>query len=158
MSWFVPYIVYIQNWHRYQIYKSIELIFTLLSTSSSLCMCMLSCQTLCSPMDCSPPVSFVHGILQARVLEWVGILFSRGSSWPRNRMRISCITSGFFTIWAMRVVLSAYLRLLIFLLAILIPSFASSCPAFCMITRVTIYSLDIILSQFGTSPLFHIWF
>ena len=39
-----------------------------------------SCPTLCHPMDCSPPVSFVHGILQARILEWVAIPFSRGSS------------------------------------------------------------------------------
>ena len=41
--------------------------------------------TLCDPMDCSPPGFFVHGILQARLLEWVAIPFSRGSSWPRDR-------------------------------------------------------------------------
>ena len=40
--------------------------------------------TLCNPMDCNPPGSSVYGILQARVLEWVAIFFSRGSSWPRN--------------------------------------------------------------------------
>ena len=39
-----------------------------------------SCPTLCDPMDCSPPCSSVHGILQARILEWVAISFSRGSS------------------------------------------------------------------------------
>ena len=39
-----------------------------------------SCLTLCDPMDCSPPGSSVHGILQARILEWVAISFSRGSS------------------------------------------------------------------------------
>ena len=39
-----------------------------------------SCLTLCNPMDCSPPGSSVHGILQARILEWVAIPFSRGSS------------------------------------------------------------------------------
>ena len=43
-----------------------------------------SCPTLCGTMDCSPPSSSVHGILQARTLEWVAILFSRGSSWPRG--------------------------------------------------------------------------
>ena len=43
------------------------------------------CQTLCDPMDCSPPSSSVHGILQARILEWVVISFFRGSSWPRDR-------------------------------------------------------------------------
>ena len=40
--------------------------------------------TLCDPMDCSPPGSFVHGILQARILEWDAIPFSRGSSQPRD--------------------------------------------------------------------------
>ena len=41
-----------------------------------------SCPTLCNPMDCSPPVSSVHEVLQTRILEWVAMLFSRGSSWP----------------------------------------------------------------------------
>ena len=44
-----------------------------------------SCLTLWDPMDYSPPGSSVCGILQARILEWVAISFSRGSSWPRNR-------------------------------------------------------------------------
>ena len=43
-----------------------------------------SCPTLCNPMDCSSPVSSVHGILQARILKWVAISFSRGSSRPRD--------------------------------------------------------------------------
>ena len=49
------------------------------------CSCSLakSCLTLCKPMDCSPPGSSVHGIFQARILEWVVISFSRGSSPPR---------------------------------------------------------------------------
>ena len=38
----------------------------------------------CDPMDCRPPGSSVHGVLQARILEWVAISFSRGSSWPRE--------------------------------------------------------------------------
>ena len=42
----------------------------------------------------------VHGILQARILEWVAFLFSRGSSQPRNRTQVSCIVGGFFTSWA----------------------------------------------------------
>ena len=42
------------------------------------------CLTLCDPMDCSPPSSSVHGILQARILEWVAIPFSRGSFQPRD--------------------------------------------------------------------------
>ena len=43
-----------------------------------------SCPTLCDPMDCSPEGSSVHGVLQARILEWVAISFSRGSSRPRD--------------------------------------------------------------------------
>ena len=43
------------------------------------------CLTLCDPMDCSPPGSSVHGILQARILEWIAIPFSKGSSQPRDR-------------------------------------------------------------------------
>ena len=51
----------------------------------------------CNPTDCSPPGSFVHGILQARILEWVAISFSRGSSPPRNWTLVSCIAGRFFT-------------------------------------------------------------
>ena len=61
-----------------------------------------SCPTLCDPMDCSPPGSSVHGILQARILEGVAIPFSRGSSPPRNWTQVSWIAVGFFTIWAAR--------------------------------------------------------
>ena len=54
--------------------------------------------TLSDPMDCSPPGSSVHGILQARILEWVAILFSRGSSPPRDQAQHSCTGHRFFTI------------------------------------------------------------
>ena len=60
----------------------------------------LSCPTLWDPMDYSPPGSFVHGISQAKTLEWVAIPFSNGSSWPRGGTWVSCIAGGFFTIWA----------------------------------------------------------
>ena len=58
--------------------------------------------TLCDPMDCSLLGSSIHGIFQARVLEWVAISFSRGSSRPRNRTQVSCIVDRRFTIWATR--------------------------------------------------------
>jgi len=61
-----------------------------------------SCPTLCDPTDCSLPDSSVHGFLQARILEWVAIPFSRGSSWPRNQTQVSWIAGRFFTIWATR--------------------------------------------------------
>ena len=51
-----------------------------------------SCLSLCNTMDCSLPGSSVHGILQARILEWVAIPFSRGSSWPRDWTCVSCIS------------------------------------------------------------------
>ena len=49
------------------------------------------------PVDCSPPDSSVHEILQARILEWVATPSSRGSSWSRHRTRSSCIAGRFFT-------------------------------------------------------------
>ena len=59
------------------------------------------------PLDYSlPPGSSVHGISQARVLEWVAVAFSRGSSQPRDRTRVSCIVGRFFTIWTTRDLLS----------------------------------------------------
>ena len=61
-----------------------------------------SCPTLCNPMDCSPPGSSVHGILQARILEWVAISFSRRSSWPRDRTQVSHIAGRRFNLWATR--------------------------------------------------------
>ena len=56
-----------------------------------------SCLTLCDPMDYSLPGSSVHDIPQARILEWVAISFSRGSSQHRDRAPVSCIAGGFFT-------------------------------------------------------------
>ena len=57
------------------------------------------CPTLCDPMDCNTPYSSVHVILQAKLLEWVSMPFSRGLSQPRDRTQVSCTASGFFTIW-----------------------------------------------------------
>ena len=59
-----------------------------------------SCPTLCNPMDCSLPGSSIHGILQARILECVAIVFSRGSSQARDRTWVSFTAGRFFTIWA----------------------------------------------------------
>ena len=61
-----------------------------------------SCPTLCNPMDCSLLGSSVHGIFQARVLEWVAIPFSQGSSWPWDWTWVSCIAGRFFTVWTTR--------------------------------------------------------
>ena len=64
-----------------------------------------SCLTLCNLMDCSPLGPSVHAILQARMLEWVAIPFSMGSSRSRDWTQgtwDSCIAGGFFTFWATR--------------------------------------------------------
>ena len=58
------------------------------------------CLTLCDPMDCSPPGCSDHGILQEKILEWVDIPFSRGSSRPRDWSYVSCIAGGVFTVWS----------------------------------------------------------
>ena len=63
-------------------------------------------------MDCSPPGSSVHGISQARILEWVAMSYSRESSWPRDQTQISCIVGRFFTIWATREAKAERIRLL----------------------------------------------
>ena len=66
------------------------------------CFCLVTqlCPTLCDPMDCSPPGSSVRGTSQARILQWVAISFSRGSSRPRDQTHVSgvsCLTGRFIT-------------------------------------------------------------
>ena len=61
-----------------------------------------SCLTLCDCMECSSPGSSVHVISQARILEWVPIPFSRGSSWPSDLTWVSCIAYSFSTVSATR--------------------------------------------------------
>ena len=76
-----------------------HLILCLNIVGVGVCVCVWvaqSCLTLCDPMDCSLLGSSVRAI----ILEWVAIPFSRGSSPPRGRTQISCITGRFFTIWA----------------------------------------------------------
>ena len=63
------------------------------------------CPIPCDPMDCSPTGSSVHGILQARILEWGAIPFSRESSQPRDQTRVSYTAGRFVTIWMTRVAL-----------------------------------------------------
>ena len=72
-------------------YKTVCAVFSRLVMSDS-----------CDPMDCSLPGSSVHGILQAKILEWVAVSFSRGSSPPTNRTWVSCIVGRLFIDRAMR--------------------------------------------------------
>ena len=71
-------------------YQSVEVLIT------------QSCSTLCNTMDYSLPGSEVHGILQARILEWIAISSSRELSQPWDQIQVSCIAGRFFTLWATR--------------------------------------------------------
>ena len=74
-------------------------------------MCVLvteSCLTLCDPIDRSPPSSSVHGILQARVLEWIAMPFSKGSSPPRIELRSPTLQADSLTVWASRETLISF--------------------------------------------------
>ena len=71
------------------------------------CVCLVisrhqSWLTLCNPMDCSPPGSSVHGIFQARIVEWVTMPSCRVPSQPGDQTQVSCTAGGFFTVWATR--------------------------------------------------------
>ena len=72
-----------------------------------------SCLTLWDLMDCSPPGFSIHGILQARILEWAAIPFSRGSSRPRDQTQASHVARGLFTVWATREALKTQGHLLL---------------------------------------------
>ena len=65
------------------------------------------CPTLWFPMGCSLSGSYAHGTLQAKILQWVAIPFSKRSSWPRNQTLVSCIAGRFFTVWATRYIYSS---------------------------------------------------
>ena len=80
-------------------------IFQIFSEYTCIYCCCLgtkSCLTLCDPMDYSRQPPLVHGILQARILDWIAISDSRGSSQPRDQTRVSYIAGRVFTIWATR--------------------------------------------------------
>ena len=64
------------------------------------CVCVQSCLSLWDPMDCSLPGSSIHGISLGRILEWVAISFSRGSSRPRDRTHVSCVGKWILYHWA----------------------------------------------------------
>ena len=81
---------------RTQFAKFLKL--ALLNCVHLLCLVTQLGPTLCDPMNYSPPSSSVHGILQARILEWVAMPFSRGSSQPRDQSQVSRIAGRFFTV------------------------------------------------------------
>ena len=79
------FILYIKT-HRLKVWRKIHF------AAAAPAALLQSCPTLCVSTDCSPPGSSVHGILQARMLEWVAVPSSRGSSRPRERTHVSYVT------------------------------------------------------------------
>ena len=77
-----------------RIFRSFSILLYMADPKERLCEVQVTqpVLSLCNPMNYS-----IHGIFQARILEWVAYPFSRGSSWPRNWTRVSCIAGGFFT-------------------------------------------------------------
>ena len=77
--------------------------------------CTQSRPAVCNPMDCRPPGSSVHGISQARTLEWVAISFSRGSSQPRGQTHISCLSCRWilyhYATWEAQAIMDPYKNL-----------------------------------------------
>ena len=72
------------------------------------CLVFQSSPALCDPMECSLPCSSVHGILQARILEWVAMCFSRGYSWPRDQTCVSSFGREILYHWATREALNTF--------------------------------------------------
>ena len=87
-----------EEWHLKQKLLAPEQERLTLKTMKVKILVTLSRPTLCDPMDCSLQGSSVRGILQARILEWVAIPFSRESSRPKDRTQVPGITDRFFTI------------------------------------------------------------
>ena len=97
--------------HQIQVFYNIVLISTEQKQYMYICVCVLvtqMCLTFCTPMDCSPPGSSVHGILQTRILVFIAIPFSRGSFWLRYQTWVSCIAGRFFTVCATKEALYTY--------------------------------------------------
>ena len=93
------------------------------------------CLTLLWPHGlCSPPGSSVHGISQARILEWVAISSSRGSSWSRDWTQVSCIACEFFTDWVTKEA----------------PYGGTKCPWLCLMTTLLLFGLLWLFSFFYT--------
>ena len=80
-------------------FKYLSVYLAVLGLALGMCLCSVaqSCSTLCGPMDYNLPGFSVHGICQARILEWVAISSSREFFWPRNQTYIPCIVSRFFS-------------------------------------------------------------
>ena len=102
-----------------------------------------SCLTVCNPMECT-----VHGILQARILEWVAVSFSRGSSQARDQTWVSHIAGGFFTNWVIReawfCLLCLYQNTIMFLTLLFLLGHLWNCPLLTHIAKWLLHLLSFI--------------
>ena len=93
-----------ESTRTFHFFLSVRRMDQVILQTCSLCSVAPACPSLCDPVDCSPPGSSVHGIYQARIMEWVATSSSRGSSWPRYWTwvtYISCIGRRLLYLWAM---------------------------------------------------------
>ena len=93
------WIFTISYWQLKKTWEMIMLVFVFMLVVEYMCMCLVVSDS--ATMDCSPPGSSVQGILQARILDFVAMLSSRGSFWPRDGTQISHVADRFFTICAL---------------------------------------------------------
>ena len=96
LAQFMYYVNWGRGWEKGLVIFLFVLKKNKLEFSGPWCVCVISaaqsCLILCGPMDCSPPGSSVHGISQARIMEWVAISYPRKSSWPRDRTLVPCVS------------------------------------------------------------------
>ena len=98
--WLLCQMQFLRYWTQGSIFGRLVKRWILLTCACVCAKLLQSPLTLCDPVNCSLPGSSVHGTLQARILEWVAVLSSWGSSRPRDRNCVSCIAGGFFINWA----------------------------------------------------------
>ena len=152
MNFPLPYSSYREAPNISSSYMSVQICrdsytYVCISISIYVYTCVLvvqSCLTLWDPMDCSLSGSSVHGILQARILDWVAIPFSKGSSQPRSRTQVSCTAGRFFIIWVTR---EAHLCLSIYIF--ISPSPFSSLLSIQMVTFHLSHSGSFFFSSFN---------
>ena len=113
----------------------------------------LSSVWLCSPMNCSPPGSSVHGIFQARILEWVAMPSSRGFSQPRDQTQVSCTAGGFFTSRDTREASFIHTQAQVFMESSFVFSLFVSCLWFWIVIRTRLSHIQV-LNTVRNSALF----
>ena len=113
------------------------------------------CPTLCDPMDCSPPCSSVHGISQARILEWVAISYSSEYFRPRNRTWVSCICDGRQILYYSATWEAQCMYMHIYVCVCVCGCISHTCVCMYVYTYNPTSILPFLLTTIGTWPCFH---